>query len=135
MAEHSVLYTAVYSDADTARADLDAFEELHKAGMIGKYDAAVIDMEDARPHIVKRADHPAIRVVPEWLGAGTLRRRELHEAAQALDEGHAALIIVGEPTIEQGLEKAITRAAKTVKRDLDAATDELAAELTDAFKA
>ena len=50
-------------------------------GTIGKYDAAVIDMEDARPHIVKRADHPAIRVVPEWLGAGTLRRRELHEAA------------------------------------------------------
>ena len=45
MAEDSVLYAAVYSDADTARADLDAFEELHKAGMIGTYDAAVIDME------------------------------------------------------------------------------------------
>ena len=74
-------------------------------------------------------------MIPEWLGAGTLRRRELHEAAQALDEGEAALIVVGEPTIEQGLEKTITRAAKTVKRNLDVATDELAKELTEAFKA
>jgi hypothetical protein len=50
-----------------------------------KYDAAVADRKDGEPHIVKRVDRPAVRVIPEWLGAGTLARRELHDAARALD--------------------------------------------------
>jgi uncharacterized membrane protein len=133
--ENAVLYTAVYSDVDAARADLDALEQLHKAEMIGKYDAAVIDKENDKPHnIVKRADHPAIRVIPEWLGTGTLPRRELHDAAQALGAGEAAVILVGEPTLEKGFERAVTRTSKIVKRDLNAATDELARELIDAAK-
>jgi hypothetical protein len=135
MAENCVLYAAVYCDADTARADLEAFDDLNRVGRIGTYDAAVIEVKDARPHIVKRADHPAIRVIPEWLGAGTLRRRELHEAAQALEEGRAALIVVGETTIEQWLERTVTSAAKTVKKELDTATDELAKELVAALEA
>jgi uncharacterized membrane protein len=132
--ENAVLYTAVHSDVDAARADLDAFEQLHKAEMIGKYDAAVIDKENDKPHIVKRADHPAIRVIPEWLGTGTLPRRELRDAAQALDSGEAALIVVGDPTLEKGFEKAVTRMSKIVKRDLNAATDELARELIEDVK-
>jgi hypothetical protein len=70
--------------------------------MIGKFDAADVDKEEGRPHIVKRVDHPYYRVIPEWFGSGTLPRTELHEAAQALDSGQAALIAVGEPTIAQG---------------------------------
>ena len=50
-----------------------------------KYDAAVADRKDGEPHIVKRVDRPAVRVIPEWLGEGTLARRELHDAARALD--------------------------------------------------
>ena len=132
--EHAVLYTAVYSDVDAAGADLDAFEQLHKTEMVGKHDAAVIDKENDKPHIVKRADHPAIRVIPEWLGTGTLPRRELRDAAQALDSGEAALIVVGDPTLEKGFEKAVTRTSKIVKRDLNAATDELARELIEDVK-
>jgi hypothetical protein len=133
--ENTVLYTAVYQDVAAALADLEAFEQLHKVEMIGKYDAAVIDTESGKPHIVKRADHPVIRLIPESLGSGPLPRRELHEAARALDPGEAALIVIGEPTLEKGFEAAVTRAAKTVRRDLNAATDELARELVDAFKA
>jgi hypothetical protein len=134
MAESSVLYTAVYSEVDAALADLEALEQLHKADMIGKFDAAVIDKEDGEPHILAHVDRPSVRVIPGWLGAGALPRRELHEAARALDEHEAALIMVGEPTLERGFEKAITRANKTVKRDLDVAAHELAKELTDAVK-
>ena len=130
--ETAVLYTAVYDDVDAALADLAAFEQLHKAEMVGKYDAAVVDSKDGEPHIVKRVDRPAVRVIPEWLGSGTLARRELHDAARALDAGEAALIVVGEATLAKGFEKAVTRAAKSLTRELGAATDELAKDLTEA---
>ena len=133
-ADNSVLYTAVYTDLEDAKADLEGVQQLHKDQVIGKFDAAVIDKEDGKPHIVKRVDHPYYRVIPEWFGSGTLPRKELHEAAEALDSGQAALIVVGEPTIEQGIEKAITRSAKIFKHDMNVATDELAKELTDALK-
>lgn len=48
--------------------------------------------------------------------------------------GEAGLVAIGEPTLEKGFEKAITRASKVVKHEMDADTDELADELTDAFK-
>ena len=132
--DNAILYTAVYDDVNLAQADLAAFEELHKLEMIGKYDAAVIDQENGQPHIVKRADRPMIRVIPEWFGSGTLPRKELHEAAQALDPSESALIVVGEPTLDKGLERAITRGTRTIKHELNAATDELEKELLAAVK-
>jgi hypothetical protein len=133
-AENAVLYTAVYPELEDAKFDLDALEQLHKDRLIGKFDAAVIDKEDDKPHIVKRVDRPAYRVIPEWFGGGTLPRKELHEAAAALDAGQAALVVVGEPTIAEGVNRAIMRSAKTFKHDMNVATDELAKEMTDALK-
>ena len=134
--ENAVLFTAVYDDIVDARSDLDAFEELHKAEVIGKYDAAIIDKEDGKPPIVKRVDRPVIRVIPEWFGSGTLPRGELHEAAQQLGAGQSALIVVGEPTLDKAkaFDRAVVRAARTVKHDLDAAIDELEKELLNAAK-
>ena len=77
--------------------------------MIGQYDATVIDKEDGKPHVVKRMDRPHIRVIPEWFGGGTLPRKELHEAAEQLTASQAGLIAVGEPTIEEALDKALTK--------------------------
>ena len=42
--------------------------------------------------------------------------------------------MVGEPTIEKGLEQALTGAAKVVKRSVDATTDEISSELQEALK-
>jgi hypothetical protein len=134
MADNCVLFTAVYGERDAALADLAALEQLHKSELVGKYDAAVIDKENGKPHIVKRVDRPVIHIIPEWLGKGTLPRRDLHDAAESLASTETALIVVGEPTLEEGLEKAVTRAAKTAKKDLNVATDELARELTEALK-
>jgi uncharacterized membrane protein len=128
------LYTAVYDDVTTALADLDDLEQLHKDEMIGTYDAAVIDKEEGRPHIVKRMDRPGVRVIPEALGFGTLRRKELKDAAEELTSDQAGLIVVGEPTIEKGFDKAITGTARIVKRSVDATTDEIASELQEALK-
>jgi len=133
-AKQLVVYAAAYETADAALADLDAVEQLHKDEMIGQYDAAVIDKENGKPHVAKRMDRPHIRVIPEWFGGGTLPRKELHEAAEQLTASQAGLIVVGEPTIEQGLDKALTKAAKVAKRTVEATTDELTSELQEALK-
>ena len=129
-----VVYAAAYESVDAALADLDAIEQLHKEEMIGQYDAAVIDQEDGKPHVVKRMDRPHILVIPEWFGGGTLPRKELHKAAEQLTANQAGLIAVGEPTIEQGLDKALTKASKVVKRTVEATTDEITSELQEALK-
>jgi hypothetical protein len=107
---------------------------LHKDKVIGSFDAAVIDQEDGKPHVVKRMDRPGVRVIPEWFGGGTLPRKELHELAGQLTASQAGLIAVGEPTIEKALDKALANAGKVVKRTVDATTDEIASELQEALK-
>jgi hypothetical protein len=129
-----VVYTAVYNNVNDAIADLDELKQLHKDDVIGKFDAAVIDKEDGKPHIAKRLDRPGIRIIPELMGKGTLPRKELHEAAQELQTDNAGLIVAGEPTLEKGFDKAVTRANKTVKRAFDATADEIHDELLDALK-
>src|SRR4029077_20220715 len=136
MAENEplVVYAAAYETVEAALADLDDIEQLHKDEMIGQYDAAVIDQENGKPHVVKRMDRPHIRVIPEWFGGGTLPRKELHEAARQLTARPVRLIAVGEPTIEQALDKALTGAASVVKGTVDATTDEITSELQEALK-
>jgi uncharacterized membrane protein len=129
-----MVYAATYDSVSAAETDLDAIEQLHKDDVIGKFDAAVIDQENGKPHVVKRLDRPAIRVIPEWFGGGTLPRKDLHEVAQQLTAGQAGLIAVGEPTIEKALDKALTNADKVVKRSVDATTDEITSELQEALK-
>ncbi len=129
-----VVYAASYGSAEAALADLDAIERLHKDKMIGRYDAAVIDKENGKPHVMKRMDRPHVRVIPEWFGGGTLPRKELHEAAEQLTAAQAGLLAVGEPTIEKAVDEALTKAVKVVKRTVAATTDELASELQEALK-
>jgi uncharacterized membrane protein len=130
----AVVYAATYGSVSAAETDLDAIEQLHKDQMIGSFDAAVIDKKDGKPHVAKRMDRPRVRVIPEWFGGGTLPRKELLEAAQALTASAAGLIAVGEPTIEKALDKALTNANKVVKRTVDATTDEIISELQEALK-
>jgi hypothetical protein len=129
-----VVYAAAYGSVAAALADLDSIEQMHKDEMIGQYDAAVIDQQDGKPHVVKRMDRPHMRVIPEWFGGGTLPRKELHDAAEQLTANQAGLIAVGEPTIEQGVDKALTQASKVVKRTVEATTDEITSELQEALK-
>ena len=129
-----LVYAAAYETVEAALVDLDAIELEHMEEMIGQYDAAMIDKKDGKPHVVKRMDRPHIRVIPEWFGGGTLPRTELHEAAEQLTASQAGLIAVGEPTMKKGLDEALTRAAKVVKRTVQATTDEITSELQEALK-
>jgi uncharacterized membrane protein len=129
-----VLFAAAYENVSDALAALDDIEQLHKDKVLGDYDAAVIDNENGKPHIAKRMDRPRIHVIPERLGSGTLPRKELKDAAQALTAGQAGLIAVGEPTIEKAVDKALTNASKVVKRQMNAETGEITSELREALK-
>ena len=132
--KRQVVYAAAYGNVTQALTDLDAIEQLHRDEVIGSYDAAVIDKENGKPHIVKRMDRPWIRIIPEAFGSGALPRKELHEAAEALTANEAGLIAIGDPTIEKAVDNAIAGAASVTKRYVDAAADEIADELREALK-
>lgn len=132
--KRNLVYAAAYGNVTQALAGLDAIGQLHKNDAIGSYDAAVIDEENGKPHIVKRMDRPRVRVIPEVFGSGTLPRKELHEAAEALTAGQAGLIAVGDPTIEKAVDNAVSDAATVTKRFVEAAVDEIADELREALK-
>jgi hypothetical protein len=125
MAGNSIGFTAVYDDVDSAVADLDALGKLHDDKVVGKYDAAVVHLEDGKPHIVKRVDNPRVNVLPELVGQGALPSGEVKDAAKGLDQGQAALIFVGDPTLDKAFEQAVTRAKKVAKQQFDSTADQL----------
>jgi hypothetical protein len=131
---HLAIFTAVYKSVDDATEDLDAIEHLHKDEFLGTFDAAIVEQKNGHPHIVKRMDRPMVRIIPEELGFGRLRSTELKKAAAELEANQVGLIVIGEPTLENGFDKAVTRAAKVAKETVDATTDEIANELKEAAK-
>ena len=132
--QQMVVYAAAYESENAALDDLAVIDELHREKLIGTVDAAVIDLWNGKPHVVRRLDRARIRFIPEMFGGGTLPRKELHEAAQELTAGQAGLIAVGEPTIEKAVDEALTGADKVVKRTVDATADEITSELQEALK-
>jgi hypothetical protein len=100
----------------------------------GTYDAAVVDKENGKAHVVKRMDHPHVRIIPEWFGGGALTRKELNDAAEELLADEAGLIVIGEATIEPALDKVFTGTAKVFKREVAATVDQITSELQQAFK-
>jgi len=131
--EYVVIYAVTYPTVAAARASLDAIAHLHKE-VAGKYDAAVIDKENGKAHVVKRMDHPHTRIIPEWFGGGALTRQELNEAAEELLADQAGLIVVGQATIEPALDKALTGTPRVFKREIEATVDQITSELQEAFK-
>ena len=134
--EAMIVYAAAYETVEAALADMNNIESMHENELIGRYDAAVIDRANYnhKPRIVHRVDSSYFRVIPELFGGGTLPRKELYEAAEYLIADEAGLIAVGEPTIEKGLDAALRRASKVVKRTVEATTDEITSELREALK-
>jgi hypothetical protein len=130
MADNSIGFSAIYDDVDSAVADLNALGKLHDDKVVGKYDAAVVDLENGKPHIVKRIDNPRINVLPELVGKGALPSGEVKDAAKGLGPGQAALIFVGEPTLDKAFEQTVTRATKVAKQEFDSTAD----QLTDALR-
>ncbi|HET6494753.1 MAG TPA: DUF1269 domain-containing protein [Thermoleophilia bacterium] len=159
------LFLATYGDEADARLDYEAIKELHSAGAIGTYDAAVITKdadgkvkvhkhEKATQHgawtgiavgaVVGILFPPAILVDAAigglaggaighfWRG---MSRKDVKELGELLDEGDAALLVIGKATLEKALEKAVSRSDKQIEREIKADHKELEKELKEAGKA
>ena len=130
-----VVHVASFSSVADAEQALATIEQLYKQGAVGTLDAAVIDKENGKPHVVKRMDRPGIRVIPEWFGGGALPRKEVREAAEQLTAEQAGLLVVsGEPVIEKAVDKALSGAGKVAKHRVDATIDQVTSELQEALK-
>ena len=143
------IYIGTYPNEAAARADYDVVKDLHAAGAVGTYDAAVVTRDDAgKVHVNK--DEMATRhgawggaavgavvgiLFPPSLIAGAavgaaaggvgghlwrgMSRADVKEFGDVIDDGQAALVIVGESKVEQALEKAGLKAEKHVAKELD----------------
>jgi uncharacterized membrane protein len=160
MSENPVfIYAAVYSDLIGAEADYETLLDLHAADLIGTYDVALIDKDDAgKVHVMKHekpTQHAAwtgiavgavvgILFPPSILGAAVvggatggvlghffrgMSRGDAKELGELLDDGQAALIVIGKSRLQEQLDKALGRAQKSIEREVAADSEELEREL------
>jgi len=143
------IYIGTYPDETAARDDYGVIKDLHAAGAVGTYDAAVVTKDDSgKVHVNK--DEMATRhgawggaavgavvsiLFPPSLIAGAavgaaaggvgghlwrgMSRADVKEFGDVIDDGQAALVIVGESKVEQAVEKAGLKAEKHVAKELD----------------
>ena len=159
------VFAALYSDRADAFADYDLLLEAHAAKLVGTYDVAIVSKDtEGKVHVSKHekpTQHGAwggiavgalvgVLFPPSVLGAaavgglaggvgGHLRkgmsRGDAKELGGLLDEGEAALIVIGESRVEEWLDKELARAVKSIEKEVDADNEEFKRELEDAAKA
>jgi len=155
------LYAAVYDEMADAEVDFEAVYELHAAGVVGTFDAAVIEKSDDKVHVHKTekpTQHGAwtgigvgavigILFPPSIIGTAIaggviggvgahlfrgMSRGDLKDLGETLDDGQAAIIVIGESKLEEQLEKATQRAKKRLEKQVDVEADELKKEIEQA---
>ena len=143
------IYIGTYPSEAAARDDYEVVKDLHAAGAVGTYDAAVITKDDAgKVHVNKdemATRHGAwggaavgavvgILFPPSIIGTALvgaavggvgghlwrgMSRSDIKEFGEIIDAGQAALIIVGESKLEQAVAKAELKAERHVAKELD----------------
>lgn len=160
--ESVFIYVGTYLDEAAARDDYEIVKALRTAGAIGTYDAAVVTKEDGgKVHVNKdetATRHGAwdgaaagavigILFPPAIIGtaivgaavggvAGHLwrgmSRSDVKEFGQIIDEGEAALVIVGETTLQEAVEKTGLKAEKHVAKELNVSSKDVDKAVRDA---
>jgi uncharacterized membrane protein len=160
MADEPVfLYLATYDSEAAAREDYEVLKELHAAGVVGTYDAALVTKDqEGRIHIHKHekpTQHGAwtgigvgavigVLFPPSIIGTAVvggaaggliahiwrgMSRGDVKELGEALDDGEAALIIFGRSKLEEALERELRRANKRIEKLVDADAKQFEKEL------
>ena len=161
------IFIGTYASEVNARADYDVVKDLHAVGAVGTYDAAIVTKDDkGKVHVNKdetTTRHGAwggaaagalvgILFPPSIIGSALvgaaiggvsghlwkgMSRTDIKEFGEAIDTGEAALVIVGETTVEQFVERADLKAQKKVlkelqvdKKDVDEAVQEAARSIS-----
>ena len=156
------IYAATYASLADAESDYGSLLELHAADLVGTYDVAIIDRDgEGKVHVEKHekpTQHGAwtgiavgaiagVLFPPSILGAAAvggvggglighfargMSRGDMKELGELLDEGQAALVVVGESRVQEQLDRALTRAQKSIEREVEADSKEIERELKEA---
>jgi len=138
--ESVFIYVGTYPDEAAAGDDYQVIKDLHSAGAVGTYDAAVVAKDDdGKVHVNK--DEMATRH-GAWGGAAVggigghlwrgTSRADVKEFGEVIDEGTAALVVVGESKIEQAVDKAALKAEKHVAKEIDVKPSDIGAAVREA---
>lgn len=158
------LFVGTYADEGDARIDYDVVRDLHEEGLIGTYDIAIVSKDpDGKVHVKKRekpTEHGAwtgvavgalvgILFPPSIIAAGVIggvtgglaghfwrgmSRADVKELGELIDEGQAALVVVGESKIDQYMDRAFSRARRTMQKQVKADAKEVQRQLDEAAK-
>ena len=158
------IYIGTYPSEVAARGDYDVVKDLHSAGAVGSYDAAVITKDDdGKVHVNK--DETATRhgtwggiaagafigllFPPSILASAAvggavggvsghlwkgMSRSDVKEFGELIDAGQACLLVIGESTIQSALEKAGLKPDKHVEKQVDASSKDVDAAVVDTAK-
>ena len=163
--ESVFIYIGTYPDKAQAESDYQIIKDLHSGGAVGTYDAAVINKSNGDVHVNKdematrhgawggAAVGAAIGILfpPAIIGTAAvgaaiggvsghlwrgMSRADVKDLGELLDDGEAALLVVGESEVRAAVEKSALKAEKHVAKeldvspkDIDAAVQEAAAEM------
>jgi uncharacterized membrane protein len=158
------LYIGTYPSEVAARSDYNVVKDLHLAGAVGTYDASVVTKDQSgKVHVNKdematrhggwggAAAGAVVGILfpPSIIGAAIvggavgavsghlwrgMSRSDVKEFGDVIDSGQAALIIVGEVTLEQAINKADLKAEKHVAKELDVSTKDVDKAVQEAAK-
>ena len=160
--ESVFIYIGTYPDEAAARDDYQLVKDLHSAGAVGTYDAAIVTEDyDGKVHVSKDelpTRHGAwggaavgalvgLLFPPAIIGTAAvgaavggvgghlwrgMSRADLKELGEVLDDGVCALVVVGESKIEQALDKAELKAEKHIAKELDVKPSDIDAAVREA---
>ena len=158
------IYIGTYPDEAAARADYNVVKDLHEAGAVGTYDASVVTRDDGGYVHVNKDEmatrhgawggaavgaivgilFPPSIIVGAAVGAAVggvgghlwrgMSRADVKEFGDIIDDGQAALVIVGESKVEQAIDKAGLKAEKHVAKELDVSAKDVDKAVQEAAK-
>ena len=158
------LFIGTYPDEAAAQADYDVVKALHDLDAVGNFDAAVVTKDDkGKVHVNKDETvtrkgawagvgigavlgilfPPSIIGSAAVLGAAGgiaghlwkgLFRSDVKELGDLIDEGEAALLVIGDLTVSEALEKAQLKAVKEIRKQVNVDLDDLEREIKDSGK-
>ena len=158
------IYIGTYPNEVSARADYDIVKDLHAAGAVGTYDAAVVTKDEAGK-VHENKDEMATRhggwggaavgalvgllfppaiIASAAVGAAVggvsghlwrgMSRSDVEGAGEIIDDGQAALVIVGESKVAEAVDKADLKAEKHIAKELDVKSKDIDKAVQDAAK-
>lgn len=158
------LFVGAYKSEGDARADFDAVKALHSEGVIGTYDIALVTKDDQDRVHVKKHEKPTEHGVWTGVAVGALvgilfppsiiataavggatgglvghfwrgmSRSDVKDLGELIDDGQAALVVVGESKFEQYLDRAFARAQRRTQKRVKADAKEIEREIDAAAK-